>query len=337
MAPEKPNGGSKFPNSTVEPPQPFRRAPDELKKFYSALSHQHIYITHVDHKPWRFKRNIFIVPVLLNVAVAIAFVLRLIYIGPWYLKLVISLLGYVNEATVDPAALTWKQIIWAVLLRTFTFLLDFSLIIFIWPWPVEFCFGQAHGSPVKWRLRIGFRDKEIYVRRSRAWDRGLGDFLGNPKSQNALTAEVRKATSTTWLNDKTGYLTMNGEWDLDWAAMVHVTSLLDKKELSLETFRQAVVLLYHEMYGWLSLDLTSGQDSAQEERRRQVFLFKDALTAIGKEDLFFRWIEIVQFEASQPGGLPVEKQEALAQRIRDLFAAESIDFDQFWKDSVEGT
>ncbi|KAF3344622.1 Ribonucleoside-diphosphate reductase large chain [Verticillium dahliae VDG2] len=94
-------------------------------------------------------------------------------------------------------------------------------------------------------------------------------------------------------HEKTGYLTMNGEWDLDWEAMVTAHALVDRKDMALDAFR-AVVL----------------------------------------EDLFFRWIEIVQYESTQPGGFGPERQVDAAKKIRDLFSNEGIDFDEFWKESV---
>jgi hypothetical protein len=47
--------------------------------------------------------------------------------------------------------------------------------------------------------------------------------------------------------------------------------------------------------------------------------------------LFYRWVEIVQFEATQPGGFSAEKQEATAKKIRELFSEGGVDFDEVWK------
>lgn len=55
---------------------------------------------------------------------------------------------------------------------------------------------------------------------------------------------------------------------------------------------------------------------------------------MGKENLFYRWIEVVQFESTQPGGFGPEKQEAAAKKIREMFEAESINFDELWKEAV---
>jgi hypothetical protein len=53
---------------------------------------------------------------------------------------------------------------------------------------------------------------------------------------------------------------------------------------------------------------------------------------MGKEDLFFRWIEIVEFETSKPGGFTHEKQEAVAEQIRELFQSNGVDFDKVWRE-----
>ena len=70
------------------------------------------------------------------------------------------------------------------------------------------------------------------------------------------------------------------------------------------------------------------------ERRRQVFAFRDALAAAGKEDLFYRWVEVVQFESSRPGGFGSERQVDAAARVREMFREQGVDFDEFWKESV---
>lgn len=186
---------------------------------------------------------------------------------------------------------------------------------------------------------MGFRDREIYVRRSRsAWDvdiakKILGSGATDAQAKGLLLNNVAAATSPMLINGKTGYLTMNGQWDLDWAAMVKATRLVDDKTIALEAFR-LIVIMHHEAYGWVALDLKTSETSQDDERRNQVFAFRDALAAVGKEDLFYRWIEIVQFESTQPGGFGPEKQVVVAKKIRDLFAEQGIDFDAFWNESV---
>lgn len=342
MAPKKANTTTKkstpSTTSSSEPPQPFKRAPEVLAPFFSTLSHKHVYITHIDNKPKDFKRKIFLIPVVINLIIALLFVLRVRYIAPWYFQLVTSALGYPNETTIYPATQTWGFIAKTALRRAFTFLLDFLLFVFVWPWPVEFCLGLSSGNPSRWRWNVGFRDREIYVRRSRsAWDVDVAKKVlsgeGDIGTKSLLLNNVAAATSPMLINEKTGYLTMNGEWDLDWAAMVKATQLVDDKAIALDAFKLMVVM-YHETYGWVALDLKTSENSQDDERRNQVFAFRDALAAVGKEDLFYRWIEVVQFESTQPGGFGPEKQVEVAKKIRELFADQGIDFDAFWKESV---
>lgn len=328
--------------SSSEPPAPFKRAPKDLVPFYTSLSPAHVYIAHVDSKPADFKRKIFVVPVAINIAIALVFAWRVYYVSPWYFALLASGLGHNNETTVAPSESSWGVIARVIARRAFTFLLDFLLFVFVWPWPVEFCWGRTHGSPVQWRWNVGFRDKEIYVRRSRpTWDGKVRAAVKGTdfEARSQLMTNIGVAVNPMLLNEKTGYLTMNNEWDLDWAAMVHATRLVDKKDVELDAFK-LMVLVHHEGHGWLSLDLketradAAPEDAPFDERRTQVFAFRDALAAAGKEDLFYRWIEIVQFESSQPGGFGPEKQVEVAQKIRDLFQEQGIDFDEFWKESV---
>ncbi|ERS95446.1 uncharacterized protein SPSK_10413 [Sporothrix schenckii 1099-18] len=347
--------------SNNEPPVPFKKAPDSLEPFFDQLSARHVYIAHIDSKPASFKRKIFSVPVLMNIGVVLLFALRVWYIGPYYYLLLQSALGTANATTYLAKDLSWNQLISVIFRRGFTFMLDLTLCVFVWPWPIEFCFGTTHGNPVGWRMQVGFRDKEIYVRRSRSWysstknstisDDAAGsnsgattkmDLVNDENARRLLVAHISQATSPLLTQQKTGYLTMDGNWDLDWNLMVLATHLVDKKELALEAFT-SLTLLHHDDYGWLTVDLrslgggvgSSASSGDDDIRRRQVFAFRDALAAIGKEDLFFRWIEIIQFEATRPGGLgDAERQAIVAKEVRDVFQENGVDFDQLWADSV---
>ncbi|KAH0493258.1 hypothetical protein TgHK011_008172 [Trichoderma gracile] len=315
------------------PPAPFKRPPEVLEPFIRELSQKHIYITHVDAKPAAFKRKMFLVPVAMNVAVALLFVWRMYAILPWYWKILMSGWGHPNETTFPFHEASWSELAWEVWKRGIVMFVDFMLFVFVWPWPVEFTMAKAHGNPVRWRWNVGFRDKEIYVRRSRDWDTMLRDIFKDADSHKILLAYTQQATKPMLQEQKTGYLLMNDKWDLDWNLMVLAHKMVDSKEAALDAFR-TVILVYHQDYGWMCHDLKQGIAAEEDERRRQVFAFRDALTALGKENLFYRWIEIVQFESTQPGGFGPEKQEEAAKKIRELFEAENIDFDQLWKDTV---
>ncbi|KAF4121521.1 hypothetical protein GMORB2_1928 [Geosmithia morbida] len=325
---------------TTGPPSPFKRVPEQLSGVTDRLSPKHVYVAHIDKKPSSFKRNIFMVPVLMNVGVVALFYLRMRHIVPWYFQIMLSGLGRANETTFGAHEATWEEIAWEVGRRGSTFLIDFLLFAFVWPWPVEFVAGTTHGNPVRWRLKVGFRSKEIYVRRSRDWSALLtGDIFEDEGSNRILTAYIGKATAPLVLEQKTGYLLMNGDWDLDWEAMVAAHQLVDDGKVDIDTFA-SLAIVHHQDYGWLCHDTSASGTTAtasEDERRRQVFAFRDALVSMGKEKLFYRWVETVQFEATQPGGFGPEKQEAAAAKIRALFEGEGVDFDGLWKDTVGGT
>ncbi|KAI1411582.1 hypothetical protein F5Y13DRAFT_165290 [Hypoxylon sp. FL1857] len=316
------------------PPAPFKRPPEVLQPLIETLDEKHVYIIHVDSQPPDFKRQIFTVPLLMNFAITALLVYRLYYILPYYFQIVVSILGYPNETTMVVDEMDWSEISVEVGKRTFSFMLDFILYVFISSWPFNFFLAQD-GNPAVWRRKIGFRDREVVVRRSKKWDEAKGDVINDSTAKSLFMGRIGVATSPMLINEKTGYLLMNADWDLDWAAMVDATTMVDKKMAAIEAFK-LVVLFFHEEYGWLCVDMKTGDNAEEDEKRRQVFAFRDALAAVGKEDLFYRWIEIVQYESSQPGGFGPEKQEKAAKQIRELFEKQGINFDEFWKESVGG-
>lgn len=326
---------SKKSSTAITLPKPFTRAPEAIQKhFVDHLDQSHVYIAHIDTKPSAFKRKIFLVPVAMNMAVALLFAWRMYYILPYYHLLLRSLFfSEINETTYNAAGSAWGPLLWEIGRRALTFMLDLMLFIFVWPWPIEFCASRAHGNPVQWRLRTGFRDREIYVRRSRAWDKDLKGFLSAPDKKEMFLSVVREAASPMLLSQKTGYLLMNAQWDLDWAVMVAATSLADSGAVPLETFG-CIALVHDETHGWMCLDMSTRRDEPAEERRRQVFAFRDALVKLDKENLFYRWIEMVQYESTKPGGFGEERQVEVAQTIRDMFNKEGINFDELWMESV---
>ncbi|KAL2117537.1 hypothetical protein VTJ04DRAFT_7197 [Mycothermus thermophilus] len=353
---------SKSSSSTApsKPPYPFQPITAPLVPLTETLPAGPLYIAHVDPRPATFKRNLFLVPVALNLAVVAAFVWRIWYISPYYFALLAAAFGYDTgglqgpEATatlVSAAGLTWEELGRAILKRAGTFMLDFVLAVFVWPWPYEFAVGSAgRGSPLRWRWAVGFRENEIYVRKSRdTVEKLVGEYLKkqgggvdlmDPDAKAAkearqdLVNRVQKATAPMFMQQKTGYLMMDGDWDLDWKAMVVATKLTDKKEMSLDDLGMGVALMHDEQFGWLMVDFGAGNNAEQEKRRKQVFAFRDALAKLGKEDLFFRWIEMVQFATSQPGGFGPQAQIETAQKIRDMFKEHGIIFDELWKAAV---
>jgi hypothetical protein len=319
------------PTTSFEPPAPFKRAPEILSPFLSSLDKTHIYITHLDLKPADFKRKIFLIPVLMNVAIIGLILWRIRSIWPFYMNICFSLMGRVNEMTIDTKNLPLNDTVREILRRTMIFLCDLLIYVFIWPWPRDFFAGRTIGNPVTWRFILGFNDKEIVVRRSRRWDRAIGNPIEEGSMQDEMLGIIKRAVDPIWISEKTGYLMLNREWDLDWKLMVVATKLADKGTLSFEDFK-TTILVHSEEFGWMVIETASAGGSAKEEEgRRKIVAFKDELTVLGKENLFFRWIELVQFESSQPGEFGPEQQQKTMAKAQAMFEAEGIDFDEFWE------
>lgn len=53
---------------------------------------------------------------------------------------------------------------------------------------------------------------------------------------------------------------------------------------------------------------------------------QDRLASMGKEGLFFRMIELVQYEGSTPGGFSPERQQSTLEKVEKLFADNGVDF-----------
>ena len=144
-------------------PSPFVTAPTQLESFLGALDPAQIYITHVDNLPWQFKRQVFAVPLTLNVGIALLLAWRVYVIWPTYLDLLTIALGFTSPQSIDTMSRSNNELRWIVLKRTAMVLFDFVLFRFVGFWPFVFFFEQPI-SPALWRWRLGFQDTEVVVR-----------------------------------------------------------------------------------------------------------------------------------------------------------------------------
>ena len=149
-------------------PTPFTKAPAALQPFLDLLDPSQVYLTHIDRFPAQAKRNIFLIPVLLNLAIALLLLWRLKAAVPTYWALFQTFLGYPSSATVDTETTTRTEQMRVVLARTAMFAFDFVAVRFVGPWPLTF-FLEQPANPVTWRWKLRFRDAEIVVRASRNW------------------------------------------------------------------------------------------------------------------------------------------------------------------------
>ena len=129
--------------------------------------------------------------------------------------------------------------------------------------------------------------------------------------------------------EKTGYLMMDGSWDLDFGAMQDAHTLVKMGKLGLGEV-DALVLVHQDAggyKGWLAWRFRELKgETAEEERRRKLVAFKELLASNGKESLFWKWQEVVEAERSADGTFTPEAQEKVSKRVEEVFAKEGIDF-----------
>ena len=334
------------PPVTANIPAPFSTAPETLKTFLSTLSPNHIYITSLDSHPRDFKRRIFAVPLLLNIFLTCILLYRLQYAIPTYFSLIAAALGYDKEEKLVMKGANGIEVTKAIGRRALMFLSDFILVRFIGMWPWGFFMGMdGEPSPVSWRRILGFRPTEIVIRRSRNWDLpffmkedGSEEMSGemNPmwlqmgKEGSAFQERILPAVHKTFIRNKTSYMMLDKSWELDFGGMLDAHTLVDDARNQIEDFRTAV-FVYSKSLGWLTWEVwREHEEGSGEEGTKKLQLIKDTLTAIGKENLFFRLIEVIQSETSQPGPFTSERQKKAIKKIEAEFQDQNAPFDEFW-------
>ncbi|KAF2852988.1 hypothetical protein T440DRAFT_466552 [Plenodomus tracheiphilus IPT5] len=319
-------------------PAPFTPAPKELSTLLSIFDPSAVYIIHTDSLPAAHKKSIFIVPVLLNLFFTIILLWRAYFAVPHYWAIIMSFLGNPNETTIRYDSTPWGALVWKVVKRMLLFLGDFMLFRIVGPWPWTF-FAESPGNPVSWRWNVGFRDEEVYVRQSRGW--GAVDLLGAAEGASGKAGEdspffktrILPAVDKERLRQKTGYLLMDGNFDLDFYGMMAATQLLDRKDITMEHLKKSVFVCVVDKEGeegqWVMWDCSKLDQGSETEARDKVILFKDKLTEMGKESLFFKWVELIQYESNAPGGFTHERQIAAAEKAKKMFADQGVDFEEF--------
>ncbi|OQV05771.1 hypothetical protein CLAIMM_10445 [Cladophialophora immunda] len=323
------------------PPTPFQYAPTSLRPFLSTLPTDHIYLVHLDHTPPSLKKRVFAVPVLLNLLITIGLCIRLYYAVPIYLEQIITIFGYDTAYKIDTATAGVGELMNAVTSRTALLMLDYAIFGLLGSWPKEFVFGSRllrFVGPWEWRRSIGFRSTEIIVRRGRKWDTPLlvGDTPEEVKTWNldeelTIKVKVDPAMRTATLA-KTGYLLLDKDWDLDFKAMLDAHRLVEKGAIQLKDLENLALVFYEKQ--WLVWKVHEAPDITANGQQQDstVERFRRILTDLGAESVFFRWIEIVQFETSQPGGFTQGRQAEAIRELRARLEKKGVDYAKFWED-----
>jgi hypothetical protein len=312
----------------AKPPTPFVKAPSSLQSFLEVLSPNEVYLVHIDKGEPDFKKQLFLLPVLLNTAVALGIAYRLYHAVYIYPEIIASALGiWVPEVQLTSYPL--QTATGMVLRRTLMFAFDYFLVTFFAGWPIRFVFGEIY-----WRRKVGFRQREIVVRRSRTfWSSNLERNRWIYEDEKVIGDVITPAIAPQRVA-KSGYLLIDADWDLDYKAMVRAHELVDLtskgRGVQLDEFRTAVLVNTDEE-GWLIWRVADEGTKEREESRDQLLAFQEKLASMGKEDLFFRWVELVQYESTQAGGFTPERQRSAMLQAKQMFEAEGVDFSQFWQ------
>lgn len=125
---------------------------------------------------------------------------------------------------------------------------------------------------------------------------------------------------------------MNSDYDLDFPAMLDAERMIEKAEAKPIDFSTSV-FIYLDGIGWCLWRIEDEMNPKaevnnldEEAARKRMITLKDYLANLGKERLFYRLIELLQYESEQPQGISVDRQEELVQKARDLFSQEGINF-----------
>jgi hypothetical protein len=335
--------------TTSRLPRPFTPAPEQFQAYLETLSKSRVYLTHIDPHPASFKRQIFLVPVALNVSILVILAWRVYYAIPYYQTVFQQVWNNPQQPFgAGMSNATTSAMAWAAITRALMFLVDYLLLTIVAPWPMTFLVDGSDGSPVSWRAKIGFREKELVVRASRNWT--AEDLLdGEKKGESSPFWQTRVLPAVAMDRiGKTGYLLMDKDWDLSFRAMVDGETALKKKDLTETDINGKLFAFYTGE--WIMWDFrttlyakASPAPPADEEDhmtgnpevddgRRMILKFRAKLADMGKEDLFFRWVETIQVEASQPGGFTTERQIKAGEKVKQLFDEYGVDFEQFEKD-----
>ena len=320
------------------PPSPFELPPENLSSYFlSTLPRDHVYMIHIDTTPPTLKRQVFLVPVCMNIVISLVLIWRLYYAVPAYLDLISGTLGYHSPTAIDVQASTRAELFYATVSRTLMLLGDYLLSTLLGSWPWRFVLGVAatrYSSPLKWRIALGFQDREVIVRHSRIWDKNL---LPNWTIDDELTIKhkIMPALEKKYL-DKTGFLLEDKNWSLDYQAITDAHSSINTKKLDFKDFDKAVLVHYPPSHGphggWMIWQVSKEDQPQTAEQRDTLVRFKDKLTAMGHEGLFYRWVELVQYESNSPGGFTPGRQAAAMREAKRIFEEKGIDFAEFWQE-----
>ncbi|KAI4220679.1 MAG: hypothetical protein L6R36_007454 [Xanthoria steineri] len=127
---------------------------------------------------------------------------------------------------------------------------------------------------------------------------------------------------------------IDGDWDLYYSGMVAAHSLSSEIPQWGELEKPGPIICVFDpaceaWRVWLPWDDDDNNDINQaEEGGSKLRRFKDLLTAMGREGLFFCWVELMQYETHSEGAFTEAKREKAIAASRSLFAGVGVNWDE---------
>jgi hypothetical protein len=195
-------------------------------------------------------------------------------------------------------------------------------------------FLERPANPVTWRWNVGIERGEVVVRVCRNWE-GKDMMKGEKKGQESPFFKTRILPAIdNEAMDKTGYLMMDGNWDLDFGAMQDAHTLIKQGRIRMGEL-ETLVLVHQDALGyrgWLGWKFRDAKEEIPaEQQRKKLVAFKELLASQGKESLFWKWQEVVENERDASGGFTPEAQERVHKKVQVIFEKEGVDFDEALK------
>lgn len=327
---------STTPAKVTKFPTPWEAVSGGLEAFTSTLPSDHIYVVHVDKTPVAAKKQAFLVPIVLNTLIVLGMIARIYYAAPIYLSLIIDVFNIDTSYAIDPSIATKKDIVSTVFARTFLFASDYAIFWLIGSWPREFVAGSAINrfvGPLGWRMSVGLQKEEIIVRRGRKWDISIAQPEKDWSVEDELTMKVKvEAAMSRSYTSKTGLSLLDRDWDLDYKGMTDAHRFIEDGRAKIEELEDCALVSYQDQ--WLFWRVHEKVSEASGAGDPKVQAFKQKLADHGCESVFYRYMELLQYETNQPVADLDEVRSRLEQELKRSMKAKKpdVDFDQFLKD-----
>lgn len=192
-----------------------------------------------------------------------------------------------------------------------------------------------------WRWKIGYKAREVVVRKSRRWAEQIFVVAENDDEAaicgegkiggKAYEEQVLPGIDPTWVRGRTGMSMLDRNWDLWYQGMADAHMLIEKDKVKIEDFSRRMVAVHESKRGWLVWKCKD-EDDDDGNNTEKLQKVKAKLENMGKEELFWKWAELVQFETETNNNHTAEGVEDLRRKGREMFGRHGVDFDEFWKE-----